>query len=103
MRITGNPSTSPVTSRPIAGTHTRSVQSAAIGWPETVAVWMGYLFEEQTHLVDIDWRATLSAATPSGRCPTCSGRPMSIDRSLGGEHCVAELWGESGRNDVRAP
>ena len=42
----------------VAGTHALifDVRRNRGGYPDTVAVWMGYLFEEQTHLVDLEWR-----------------------------------------------
>jgi C-terminal processing protease CtpA/Prc len=42
----------------VAGTHALifDLRKNRGGYPDTVAIWMGYLFEKQTHLLDLEWR-----------------------------------------------
>ena len=42
----------------VAGTHALifDLRKNCGGYPDTVAIWMGYLFEEQTHLANLEWR-----------------------------------------------
>ncbi|MFC2095610.1 S41 family peptidase [Candidatus Bipolaricaulota bacterium] len=50
------------------------------GYPDTVAIWMGYLFEETTHLIDLEWRH-LKRTDSFWSLPYVPGAPY-LDRPL---------------------
>lgn len=66
----------------VAGTHALifDLRRNCGGYPETVAIWMGYLFEETTHLADIEWRY-LNRRDAFWSLPYVPGEPY-LDRPL---------------------